>query len=32
MHNCHDTYLYMPPWAYDFVNPAAWDTFRPPGA
>jgi prepilin-type N-terminal cleavage/methylation domain-containing protein len=21
MHNCHDTYGYMPPWAYDFVTP-----------
>jgi len=20
-HNCHDTYLYMPPWAFDFVTP-----------
>jgi prepilin-type N-terminal cleavage/methylation domain-containing protein len=26
MHNCHDTYGYMPPWAYDFVNAAGAPT------
>jgi prepilin-type N-terminal cleavage/methylation domain-containing protein/prepilin-type processing-associated H-X9-DG protein len=31
MHNCHDTYLYMPPWAYDFVNAAGART-APPGS
>ncbi len=27
LHNCHDTYLYMPPWAYDFVSipPGSFD-------
>jgi prepilin-type N-terminal cleavage/methylation domain-containing protein len=31
MHNCHDTYGYMPPWAYDFVNAAGTPT-PPPGS
>ncbi len=31
MHNCHDTYGHMPPWAYDFVD-AAGAPANPPGS